>query len=276
MIGSQLGFALEDSLVKYSAENLPMGLVIIMLGAFGTLGFGASLIRHGISPTDPVIYEPAFIARTFGEFSGAAGFITTIWLIPLASASAILQATPLAVTAGAALFFGETVRWRRWSAIAVGFVGVLMVIQPGGSDFQPASLMGIVAVFGLALRDLATKKVSPQTHSALISFYGFAAIIPVGIVLLLIQGGAVMPSPMQFLFVLGAAAMGMSGYYAIVTATRIADASVVTPFRYFRLIFALIIGISIFGEKPNALMLWGVVVILGSGLYLMFRGQKAT
>ena len=197
--------------------------------------------------------------------------MTAIVLTPLSSASAILQATPLAVTLGAALFLNEAVGWRRWSAIGIGFCGVVLVIRPGMDGFQPASLFAVQGVIGLAMRDVATRAAPAKISSLVLSAHGFAMLVPAGAVLLWISGGAVAPSPTGYGLLAAALIVGVTSYYALTLSMRLGDVAVVTPFRYVRLVFALIIGVTLFEEDPDLWTLIGAAIIILSGLYTFFR-----
>src|SRR6056297_4057215 len=193
MVLAMAGFALEDMFIKRLADTLPVGQIIIFLGFGGALIFGAITMAQGRRLWSRDLLSRPVLLRNFGEIVGTLGFVTAIALTPLSSASAILQATPLAVTLGAALFLGEAVGWRRWSAILVGFLGVLMVIRPGLEGFLPASLFAVQAVIGLAIRDLATRAVPASVSSMQLSSYGFATVVPAGAILLVITGAPVAP-----------------------------------------------------------------------------------
>jgi drug/metabolite transporter (DMT)-like permease len=214
------------------------------------------------------------ILRNFGELLGTLGFVMAIALTPLSSASAILQATPLAVTLGAALFLGEAVGWRRWAAILVGFCGVLMVIRPGMAGFEPASLFAVLAVFGLAARDLATRAVPRTISSMQLSTYAFATLVPTGVILLAFHGTPAVPSAVNWRDLALALLCGVSAYYAIVAAMRLGDVAVITPFRYSRLVFALIIGVTLFDERPDVWTLAGAGIIIASGIYTFWRERR--
>ncbi len=274
MVLAMAGFALEDMFVKRLSYDLPVGQILVFLGAGGAVMFGAIAIARGHRLFSRDLITAPVLLRNLGELIGTLGFVTAIALTPLASASAILQATPLAVTLGAALFLGEDVGWRRWSAILVGFVGVLMVIRPGLAGFEPASLFAVQAVFGLALRDLATRAVPRTVTSMQLSCYGFATIVPAGVIMVWISGGAVQPDASQWRDIALALILGVAGYYAIVAAMRIGEVSFVTPFRYSRLIFALIIAVTLFDERPDAMTLIGASIIIASGLYTLLRERR--
>lgn len=274
MVLAMAGFALEDMFVKRLSYDLPVGQILVFLGAGGAVMFGAISVGRGHRLFSRDLITTPVMLRNLGELIGTLGFVTAIALTPLASASAILQATPLAVTLGAALFLGEDVGWRRWSAILVGFVGVLMVIRPGFAGFEPASLFAVQAVFGLALRDLATRAVPRTVTSMQLSCYGFATIVPAGLIMVWISGGAVNPDATQWRDIGLALILGVAGYYAIVAAMRVGEVSFVTPFRYSRLIFALIIAVTLFDERPDALTLIGASIIISSGLYTLLRERR--
>lgn len=274
MVLAMAGFALEDMFIKRLADDLPVGQILMLLGAGGAVIFGLAALSRGHALLSRDLLSGPVMLRNLGELIGTIGFVTAIALTPLSSASAILQATPLAVTLGAALFLREQVGWRRWSAILVGFAGVLMVIRPGLSGFEPASLFAVQAVFGLAMRDLATRAVPHTVTSMQLSSYGFATIVPAGALLLWLSGGAVSPSAANWRDIAFALLLGVAAYYAIVAAMRVGEVSFVTPFRYTRLIFALVIAVLIFDEQPDALTLIGAAIIIASGLYTLLRERR--
>ena len=279
MVLSMAGFAIEDMLIKIIALEMPTGQFLILIGAGGALIFTAMSRRQGQAVLSADFLRPSIIIRNLGEVIGTLGFVTALVLTPLSSASAILQATPLAVTLGAALFLGEAVGWRRWSAILIGFCGVIAVIRPGLDGFEPASLFAVLGVIGLATRDVATRAAPARISSAVLSAHGFAMLVPAGALLLCISGGATAPSALGYGLLLAALAIGVSAYYALTLAMRLGDVAVVTPFRYVRLVFALAIGVTVFNEQPDAWTLIGAAIIILSGLYTFFRerqlGQKS-
>ena len=271
MVASMAGFALADMFIKGVTTSVPVGLVLLVLGVGGTFGFSALALASGERPVGRDLFSPLIMLRNLGEMLGTFGFVTAIALTPLASASAIIQAMPLAITLGAALFMREPVGWRRWSAIIIGFAGVLMVIRPGLAGFQPASLFAVLAVVGLSLRDLATRAAPGGISPLRLSVYGFITLIPSSLVLLAFDPVAQPPSPGQWGALLAALALDGAGYYALTLAMRMGDVSVITPFRYARILFAIAIGMVVFAERPDAWTIAGSVVIIGSGLYTFAR-----
>ncbi len=275
MTFAMLAFAVEDMFIKLLADEMPIGQIILLLGVGGMVAFGV-IVRARQEPLyDPGYLSASIVIRALGELIGVLGFVSAIVLTPLSSASAILQATPLVVTLGAALFLGETVGWRRWSAVFVGLFGVLLIIRPGMSDFEPLSLLALLGVFGLTLRDLATRRVPEHLSTMQLSFLGYAAIIPAGIGLMWATSTPfVMASPQGWAYFSAALIVGFFAYYAIVAAMRVGEVSFVTPFRYTRLIFAMIFGMVVFSERPDALTLVGAAIIVASGIYTVWRERK--
>ena len=271
MVVAMCGFAIEDMFVKWAASDLPTGQILLMLGVLGTPVFALMARAEGARLISRDFFHPAILWRNFGEMAGTFGFITALALTPLTTATAIFQASPLVVTMGAALFLGETVGWRRWTAIGVGFVGVLIIIRPGLDGFQLASLWSVLAVIGLSLRDIATRRIPSHIGTAQVAAWGFVAVALLGAMMLTVTGGAHLPSMAQAGYIAGALAFGVGAYWAVTQAMRLGEVSVITPFRYTRLVAALIIGITVFGERPDLLTLFGAALIIGSGLYTFAR-----
>lgn len=272
---AMLGFAIEDMFIKLMAGALPTWQII------GTLGIGGATVFAGLTlwQRQPLFSRrfltTSVLTRNLGEMIGTMGFITALALTPISSASAILQATPLMVTLGAALFLKEPVGWRRWSAIFIGFTGVILVIQPGMGGFSKLSLFAVIGVIGLGMRDLITRKIPPEISSFQLSFLAFLTLIPAaGLLSLFSTKPAMIPTPALWLLIVGSIVLGVASYYAIVAAMRVGEVSYVTPFRYSRLIFALFVGVVVFDETPNPLMLLGAAIIVGSGIYTIWRERK--
>ncbi len=264
-------FAVEDVFIKIMSGHLPAGQILLGLGVAGMAIFGGVAWRRGNRVWSRELLHPAVMGRNLSEMIGTFGFVLAIALSPLTTATAIFQATPLAVTMGAALFLGEVVGWRRWTAIGVGFLGVLLVVRPGSEAFVPASLFSVLAVVGLGGRDLFTRRIPKSIDSMLLVTWGFAAVSLVGLVQLLVTGGAVWPTGREGYFFAAALLSGSLGYWMLTEAMRAGDIAAITPFRYSRLLFALGFGIFVFGEQPDRWTLLGATLIVGSGLYSLLR-----
>lgn len=275
MTVAMAGFAVEDVLIKQMTVGVPVGQVLAMIGAGAGGLFAAMVLARGQAMLSRGLFCLPVMLRNLGEAGGSTAFVSALALATLSSASAILQANPLAVTLGAALFLGERVRWRRWTAIAIGFVGVLMIIQPGMAGFTPASLLALVAVVLLAMRDLASRATPPQVSSLQLASWGMLSLVPAGLLVLLFTGTRpVWPAPVDLVRFVATVLFGGGAYYAIVAATRIGELSAVMPFRYTRLVFALVLAWFIFDERPDALMLAGAALVVGTGLYTIWRSAR--
>ncbi|MEM6897310.1 MAG: DMT family transporter [Pseudomonadota bacterium] len=268
-------FASEDALIKALAGAWPSGQIILGLGLVGAAVFAVVCRLRGLPLWSRAYLHPAVLMRNLAEASGTFTFVTALTLIPLSLASAILQATPLLVTLGAALFLGEKVGWRRWSAIFVGLFGVLLILRPGFDAFEPAALFAVAGMVSLAARDIAVRRVPVQIASAQIAWLAFLTVSATGLLMLLLGNQAlVAPTPRSSTFFLIAALFGAVGYALIVQATRTGDVSVVTPLRYTRLPFALLIGVVAFAERPDAATLTGATIVVASGLYTLAREAR--
>jgi len=276
MVLAMLGFAIEDAFIKALTDApvgaLPIGQVIAMLGLGGAALVALILRVQGTPMWHADLRHWSIWLRNAGEMIGTLGFVTAIALIPLSTASAILQATPLVVTMGAALFLGEAVGWRRWAAVLVGFAGVMLIVRPGMEGFNWLSLFALQGVLGLAIRDLATRRVPASATGLQLSLLAFGTLIPAGAILMWAAGTPpLMPQGAQWALIGGSVCIGVMCYYCIVLAMRVGEVSFVTAFRYSRILFALVIAFLFFGERPDTLTLTGCAIVVGSGLYMLWR-----
>lgn len=276
MMASMAAFCVEDTLIKGLAGGLPTGQIITTLGLTGTLALAIIARSRGAAVVGPFLRHPMVLLRSFGEMTGAIGFVTALVMLPLSVATALFQVLPLAITLGAALFLGEKVGWRRWSAIVVGFAGVLVILRPGGEGFSLlAAAASMLAVVSLAVRDLATRRIGGGIASLSLAVWGSAAFVPAGLILMGIAGQTpVVPDAGQWGILLGASALGVAGYWLMVVATRVGEVSAVMPYRYSRILFSLLLGWAVFAERPDWGVWLGSAMIVGSGLYTFFRERS--
>ncbi|MFN7003120.1 MAG: DMT family transporter [Roseinatronobacter sp.] len=269
------GFAIEDMFIKLLADTVPVGQILVMLGLGGAVAFGIIAHRKGQQVLSPALLSRTILIRNLAELIGTIGFVLGFVLASLATASAILQAAPLFVTLGAVVFFGEKVGWRRWSAILAGFFGVLLIVRPGMAGFEPASILAVIGVLGLAGRDLATRAVPRTISSYQVSTWAFFMLIPAGVFLMLAMGQPPVGLALaQVLKLAAALGIGVFAYYGIVAAMRVGELSFVTPFRYTRMLFALVIAVLVFDERPDVLTLIGAGIIIAAGLFTLWRERK--
>lgn len=274
MVAAMAGFAVEDALIKAASATVPVGQILGMLGLGGAAIFGTLAKSRGVRIVSRDLFLRPVLVRNGSEMLSTMAFVSAIAIAPLATISAILQATPLAVTLGAALFLGEKVGWRRWLAIAVGLFGVLLIVQPGAEGFDPNIWIAVAAAIGLSLRDLATRPVPRSVPTTLLASYSFGAVAIAGLAMLPFGGGWITPTPGMALLILAGVLMGMVAYFSITAAMRVGEISVVTPMRYTRLVFAFAIALLVFDETLDSLTLVGVAIVVATGLYSLWRERQ--
>ncbi|WP_170348958.1 MULTISPECIES: DMT family transporter [Ruegeria] len=275
VVGAMAAFALEDMFIKHLSVTVPTGQIMVVLGVICSLAFVVMSLATRKRILDPVAWQPLPLMRAGTEAVGALSFVTALSLVDLSTVAAVFQAMPLAVTMGAALFLGEHVGWRRWSAIGIGFIGVLMIIRPGLAGFQPESLFVVASVLAIAARDLITRKLDVRVASSVVALQAYVAVAFAGVALMVFSAQPVVPlHTWQIGPYLGAVGFGFLGYYGIVIAMRIGEASALTPFRYTRLIFSIAAGMLMFGERPDLMTLAGATLIMGSGMYTFIRERR--
>ena len=268
---------MEDVFIKQLSSTFSTSQILLTSGIFGSMFFAVVNHRKGNKIINPDAWTRLTLLRMAGEAVAAVAFVKALTLIPLSTLAAVFQVTPLAITMGAALFLGEQVGWRRWVAITVGFIGVLLIIKPGIEGFDPSVFWVLLAVLGVTIRDLVTRIIPSQVSSSIISLQAFIAAIIISVFLLLITSDELVAvSAADSTLFIGAIVFGIAAYYAIVAAMRMGDASIIAPFRYTRLLFSLTTGMLIFGERLDGFSILGAMIIIGTGLYTFLRERRLT
>ncbi|KAF0137151.1 MAG: Membrane protein [Xanthobacteraceae bacterium] len=271
MLAAMALFAVEDLFLKLAAADLPIGQIILISGGLGLPVFVGMAWRQGKGILVKDALQPAVIARNIGEMVAAAAYVAALAAVPLGTVASVLQALPLFMTMGAALVFGEVVGWRRWTAILVGFAGVLLVIQPGADGFRIEALLVLISVAGIVVRDLAARAIPARVSTAQVSAWGLMSVTVLGLGMIAVSGEVRAVTGTEALVLMGAVVFGTAGYWAVTAATRTGEVSVVAPFRYARLVFSMGIGVIFLAERPDLLTLVGAAIIVGSGLYAFAR-----
>ena len=274
MMMSMACFAVEDTFIKFLSARLPATQILFSIGFGGALITLVLAIVLNVNLADKILLNKHVILRTIADLLGALSFTSAMVLIPMSLLASILQATPLFVTLGAAILLGEKVGWRRWSAIFVGFLGVIIILQPGYGSFQLASLLGLAAVLCLALRDVVTRDMATEIPTLTITFYACVAMGSAGFIAYPFFGPPIMPTKYEAVMLIFAAIIGLTGYFLVVLATRKGDVSVIAPFRYSRLLFSLGLASLILGEKLTLPILLGGLLVVSSGIYTFGRERR--
>lgn len=274
MAAAMAGFAVEDAAIKAAARYMPVGQVVLLFGLMGMGVFAAIAVQAGQAPLPRAFLSRPLLIRSGFELAGRLFHALALALIPLTVTSAILQATPLVVVAGAAIVFGERVGTARWVAVAAGFAGVLMILRPGLAGFDALSLLALAGTLGFAGRDLATRAAPKVLSNAQLGVAGFAMLSLSGALVLALRGGMAAPDAVGLSLTLLATLVGVAAYAALTAAMRAGEISVVAPFRYTRLVFALVLGAVMFGERADAATLAGAGLIVASGLYTLLATRR--
>ena len=275
MILAMVFFTIGDSVIKLASQSAPLGLLMVLLGVFGALTLAALTRLKGHRVLTRDFLNPVMIWRNLSEIVGTLCMFIALSKVELSTVAAILQATPLAVTLGAAVILREHVGWRRWAATLVGFVGVLIIMRPGGVNFDMQTLWPLAAMLGLSMRDLSTRIIPKTVPTLRIATYGMSMLIPAGLILIALEQRPQNLDPYLALMIAISVTVGVIGYLSITAAMRMGEVSLVAPFRYARILFALVIGALVFGERPDMWTLIGAAITVLAGLYIFLREARA-
>ncbi|MEX3016904.1 DMT family transporter [Gymnodinialimonas hymeniacidonis] len=274
MMGSMAAFTMNDVFVKLLAETVPLFQIVFLRGVMTTVLLAATVAAFGKLTFRIPRGDRAKVAlRTVFEVLTVVTFLTALVNMELANATAILAALPLVVTLGAALLFKEPVGWRRWTAIAVGASGVFLIVQPGTAGFNAYSLLALVAVFLVAGRDLSTRAFSNQVPLMSIAVLTAASVGAFGGIMSLTIEWVPMTGR-EIAYLAGSALFIIGGYVLSIFVMRVGDVAVTSPFRYTALVFALILGVVVFAEFPNALALTGAAIVVATGVFTLIRERQ--
>ncbi|MGB0497302.1 MAG: DMT family transporter [Rubricella sp.] len=267
-------YTINDALMKTANEGLALYQSIFLRGLAATLLLGIFAWSQGAFSRPIPRRDRRWVALRVGaEMGGTVTFLTALMQLPLASVTAVLQVTPLAVTLAAALAFREPLGWRRFSAILVAFGGVLVILRPWGAGFDTAALWALVAVGFIVVRDLATRRLSAEVPSLQVAFLTAGAICVTGAGLLPLQAWEPV-SRGDIALLLGAAIAILCGYVASVATMRVGEVAFVAPFRYTAIVWGVVLGIVVLGERPDAWTLIGAAIVVAMGLYAFFRERR--
>jgi drug/metabolite transporter (DMT)-like permease len=273
-------FIFNDALIKLAAETMPPLQAIGLRGCFATLWCVLALAVRGELRHVPHLRHRWVAIRGVLEAGAAISYLIALAYIPFAIATAVNMSTPLFLAILAVLFLGEKVGWRRWSAIAVGFAGVLMVIQPRPGDANIWTWMVLLASLVGATRDVIARWVPAHVPTLVVSLSSAVTLAVVGCIWATLNGWQPM-SLRGVLLVMGSSILLAAGYQLLMISLRTrAEFSVIGSFRYASVLWALAIGYVLWGDVPNLLAVAGIAVVVAAGLYILHREravrQRAT
>ncbi|MCU0830159.1 MAG: DMT family transporter [Rhizobiaceae bacterium] len=271
MIAAMTAFTLNDAITKWVSTEIGVGQTMVLRGILATLILGLLAFRQGAFARPEALKSPVVLGRSGMEIGGTITFLLALPHLPISNVSAIYQALPLVVTLGAALFLKEPVGWRRWSAILVGFCGVMLIIRPGAAAFNGWSLLVILSLCFSTARDLLTRKVPPGTSTFGVAMLASIGVTLAGAAMIPLEGGFKPVTLAQAVGIAASAGLISAAYITLIGAMRGGDISFVAPFRYVALIVAILVGYLAFNERPDVWMLTGSAIVIASGIYMFHR-----
>ena len=268
-------FLINDTMIKLASAELPLGQIITIRGTFATIVLVPLVATAGLAREIRLVRQPMVVWRTLAEIGAAYFFLIALFHIPIANANTIVQVVPLAVTACAAIFLGHTVGWRRWIAIMIGFIGVLIVIRPGLEGFNAYGLLCLVSAAFITVRDMATRVMPASVPTLLIALTTAVVVGLTGPIFAILSGEHwVVPSVHALLLLATAVVFLVGGYLLSVDFMRHGDIAVVAPFRYTVILWATVVGFVVWGETPDLPMLVGSAIIIAAGVYTFHRERR--
>ena len=273
MCGAVACFALLDTTAKYLSLSMST-FEVVWARYTGAFLFPFIVSNPWTRPGLTRTARPALqIGRSVLLLGSTMCNFAALRYLQLDEAIALVFSTPFFVAALSGPLLGERVRWRRWTAIAVGFVGVLVVTRPGPASFQPAALLSLSAALFYALYSLTTRMLARTDSNETTLFYsnivGAAALLPVV--------PFVWTTPTDLLVIalmVSTGAIGSFGHYLLIAAHRLAPAAVLSPFIYTEIVLVIALGYLVFGDLPNRFTLAGAAIVVASGLYIVHRERK--
>lgn len=274
MVLAMGSFVINDTLIKIIGQSLPVGEIIMIRGFMAFLVIAAICLQQGVITGISHLTAPVVIARNVLDLISTIAFVTALMHMQIANLTAVMQAVPLAVALLSMIFLREHVGTGRMTAIILGFIGVVMIVKPSIASFNVYEALALIIVFGVALRDIVTKRIPGRIPTFVIAL-GNAGFVTVGGAALCLMQGFQWPALWQFgLLALAALALA-SGYLFMVATLRLGDLSGTAPFRYSIMVFAIVSGIVVFGEFPDWISILGMALIVITGLYAAHRESRA-
>ena len=274
MIAAMAGFTFNDVVFKTVAGEVPLFQAIFIRGCIVSIGFLAVLLfTNGLRPKIAKRDRKLIALRTVGEIGATVFFLVSLFNAPIADVTAILQAAPLVITLAGAVIYKEPVGWRRYGAIAIGMVGVLLIVRPGGGGFNPYVLFAIGALAFILLRDLPTRRLTSTVPSMFVALITAVSITAASGIASLATDWV--PLTVSVASRLGLAAFFIFGAYIFaVMVMRTGDMGFVQPFRFTAIIWAILLGVLVFEEYPDALSLLGTAIVVSMGVYTFYRERQ--
>lgn len=274
MIAAMASFTATDSLMKLATASIPPSQIITVRGIMATALM--YLYLRALGPVGDLrhLMRWPILRRAGFEILFITTYVTALSRAPFADVFSVLQSGPILITVFAALVWKERVGWQRWAAVFVGFIGVSMIVKPAPQSFDPAMGLALIAALMASGRDLATRAMPPGTPSSIVTLSATGGMAIGGAFLAPFETWQPI-SPFVW-GVLAAAAIAVAlGSHFLIMAYRSAETSAVAPFRFASVPFAILVGWAIWSQAPDAVALTGIGIVVGSGLFMMYRERAS-
>ncbi|MDC3002815.1 DMT family transporter [Paracoccaceae bacterium] len=267
-------FVLNDAFVRLAGNSLPLAQILFIRGLITTIVLLTFAIYGGVFSSKVSKKDKwRIFFRSIAEALTSYFFLTAVMNMPFANVTAILQILPMTVTLAAVFVFKEKVGIIRITLILAGFLGVVLIINPSTDGFNLYAIYALIAVFLITTRDLITRKISSSVPTLLPTVSASFGVL-IFSVFLLINTPFQPLNTQNSLFILLAAFFIIFGYYTAVLVMRSGEISFISPFRYSAILFALILGLIFFDEKPEKTAFFGIVIVMVAGIFLMLRNSS--
>lgn len=268
MLGSTLAFGLMAIAIRYATRYVPTQEVAFFRNAFGLLALLPMLIRPGSAPLKTQQLPRYFLRSAIG----LASMLCAFWAIghlPISQAISLSYSTPLFVTIAAVLWLGETVRMRRWAAVIIGFIGVLIIVRPGSTNFTPGTLVAVGAAVLSSLVAIQIKQLTRVDSADTVVFYTYVFWVPLSLVPALFVW--VWPTGVAWVWLVATGVLGTLGQLLWTRALRLGEVSALTPISFMQLPLVSLLGWLLFNEALDRWTVIGAGIILGANAYIAHR-----
>ena len=273
MAGAMACFVANDAVVKIVSAGMPTAQLIFLRGLIAAAIVVAVALATGAAARIRDTVHPRVLARGAAEALATVLYLTALFQLPLANAAAINLSAPLFIVVLAVVFLRERVGAAHWLALGAGFAGVVLVVQPGLVGFNAYALVCLLGALLQAVRDLLTRRIAPDVPAVLITLSTSVAVTALAGALSLVEGWRAF-APRDLALLALAASFLMGAYWLIVDAMRHGEMSLVAPFRYTGVLYAIVVGYLVWGDVPNALAWSGIALLVASGLFVLYRQKK--
>jgi drug/metabolite transporter (DMT)-like permease len=274
MIVSTGSYLVNDTMMKLATAGLPSYEVLFLRGAAAALWGFPLLFALGYGKQIPLIFDRRVLSRNLLELAAILCYVVALANMQIADSTALGQITPLLMLVGSSILFGERIGGQRMALIGLGFIGALMVAQPTVQGISVYALLALGNAALAAARDLAGRRVAAEVPGMIVAISAVVVVLIGAGAAHLVSERWVMPGTHHLLLMAGAGFFLIFGHFFIFMAYRVGPTSAVAPFYYCFTVWAVISGLLVFGQFPNALAICGILLVVGSGLTIVSLDQR--